>query len=76
MQRNLQTLSGEVMALPPAQRASLAHKIIESLDEGVDENAEAEWFKVIDRRIDEIECGRVKCRPVSDVVKALRRKGR
>jgi len=38
----------------------LAGSLLESLDETVDEGAEAEWQKEIARRIQELDSGRVK----------------
>jgi len=74
MARNLEELAQEAMKLSPPQRASLAHKLIASLDEPVDENAEAEWLAVIDRRLAEIKQGKVKGRPIEDVIRDLRAK--
>jgi putative addiction module component (TIGR02574 family) len=48
------------LVLPPAARAALAGSLLESLDETVDEGAEAEWQKEIARRMQELDSGRVK----------------
>jgi putative addiction module component (TIGR02574 family) len=53
----------EALRLPPEARAALASSLMESLDETVDEDAEAEWAKKIQRRIREIESGQVKTVP-------------
>jgi len=53
----------EALRLPPEARAALASSLMESLDETVDEDAEAEWAKEIQRRIREIESGQVKTVP-------------
>jgi putative addiction module component (TIGR02574 family) len=53
----------EALRLPPEARAALAGSLMESLDETVDEDAEAEWAKEIQRRIREIEAGQVKTVP-------------
>jgi len=50
----------KALALPPSARAALAGSLLESLDETVDEGAEAEWQKEIAHRIQELESGRVK----------------
>ena len=47
-------------ALPPAARAALAGSLFESLDETVDEGAEAEWQKEIALRMQELDAGKVK----------------
>ena len=64
----------EVLALPPADRAFLARELIASLDGTIDEDAEAQWHGVIQRRSREIETGTVQCRPVENVVCELREK--
>ena len=70
----MEKIAVEALSLPAAQRASLAHKLISSLDEDVDENAEAEWLETIERRVREVEKGRVKCQPVAVVIRRLRAK--
>ncbi|GDY20237.1 hypothetical protein LBMAG56_15820 [Verrucomicrobiota bacterium] len=68
--------AAEILALPTETRAYLAHELLSSFDDGADADAdaEAEWMAVIDRRSEEIEAGRVQCRPVADVVRELRAK--
>jgi putative addiction module component (TIGR02574 family) len=55
----------EALRLPPEGRAALAARLLESLDDGVDEDAEAEWGKEIARRIDALDKGSVKTVPWS-----------
>lgn len=62
----------EVLALPEQDRAYLAHRLIASLDDTVDAEAEAEWQEVIDRRSREIEAGKVTCGPVEKAVQDVR----
>ncbi len=64
----------EVLALPEPERAYLARRLIASLDDIVDADAETQWQQVIDRRSREIEKGRVKCRPVEETVRDIRAK--
>ncbi len=64
----------EMLALPQADRAFLAHQLIASLDDTVDPDAEAQWNDVIDRRSREIEEGKVSCRPIEEVVQEIREK--
>ncbi len=64
----------EVLALPEQDRAFLARKLIASLDDTVDNDAEPQWQEVIDRRSREIDEGKVACRPVEQVVQDIRRK--
>jgi len=67
-------IAAEILALPTSMRAFLAHKLLSSLEDDADEGAEAEWMAVIDRRSAEVDSGRVRCRPVADVVRDLRAK--
>jgi putative addiction module component (TIGR02574 family) len=62
----------EVLALPELDRAYLAHRLIVSLDETTDPNAETEWNEVIDQRTRDIDEGKVECLPVEKVVQDIR----
>jgi putative addiction module component (TIGR02574 family) len=64
----------EVLALPQEDRALLARRLIASLDDTVDADAETQWHEVVDRRSREIEEGNVCCRPVEQVVQDIRNK--
>jgi len=50
----------DALKLPPQERAALAGQLIESLDTKIDEDAEAAWSAEIDRRVGELESGKVK----------------
>lgn len=49
----------EALKLPPEGRAALASSLLESLDQEVDAGAEAAWEAEIERRLVEIDSGRV-----------------
>jgi putative addiction module component (TIGR02574 family) len=53
------------LKLPPEARAAIAGSLIESLDEEVDENAEAEWAEEIARRVEDLDSGKAKTIPWS-----------
>ena len=55
MSDNLELVADAALALEREQRASLAHQLIASLDDQVDEDAAAAWLKVIERRVREVE---------------------
>ena len=66
MPTKLDTLSRQVLNLPAAQRAALAHTLMQSLDEDADPDAaavEAAWDEEIARRLADVESGRVTARP-------------
>ena len=58
-----QELLNDAMRLPDEQRAALAAVLIESLDDGVDEDAEAAWSIEIARRLRDVRSGHVKTIP-------------
>jgi putative addiction module component (TIGR02574 family) len=58
-----QELLNDAMRKPDEQRAALAAALIESLDDSVDEDAEAAWSVEIARRLREVESGHVKTIP-------------
>jgi putative addiction module component (TIGR02574 family) len=63
-----------VLALPEKDRAFLVRRLIASLDNTVDADAETEWGDVIELRSREIDEGKAKCRPVKQVVQDIRSK--
>jgi putative addiction module component (TIGR02574 family) len=58
-----QELLENAMRLPDEQRAALAAALIESLDQSVDEDAEAAWAAEIACRLHQVESGDVKTVP-------------
>ncbi len=53
----------EALSMSPAERAMLAHCLITSLDQPKDKNVDAEWIKLAQKRLADLENGSVK--PVS-----------
>jgi putative addiction module component (TIGR02574 family) len=68
----LEKLQADLLALPMNSRASLARALIESLDETVDENAEALWIAEIRRRDENLRGGSASTRPVDEVLQNAR----
>lgn len=64
----------EVLALPKEDRAFLARRLIASLDDTVDADAEEQWVKVIERRSREMDEGKVDRRPLEEAVGEIRKK--
>jgi putative addiction module component (TIGR02574 family) len=60
-------LLNEALSLPAEARAALAGKLIDSLDETLDPDAERLWAEEITRRLREIDEGRVAPIPWSEV---------
>lgn len=72
MAHTIHTLTSDALALDAAQRASLAHALIASLDTEVDADAEAEWLAVIERRVAEMHAGQSRGLPLDALVQELR----
>ncbi len=66
MKQDPTDLLKEALKLPPEARAALAGYLLESLDQEVDEGAEAAWQVEIDRRLRELDSGKVKPIPWSE----------
>jgi putative addiction module component (TIGR02574 family) len=49
----------EALRLPPEARAAIAGRLMESLEEDVDEDAEAAWAREIERRLEDVDSGKV-----------------
>ncbi len=63
----------EALSLPRQSRAEIADRILASLEDKADRNAEKSWKAVIQRRRAEIHSGKAKVRPAEDVMRdALR----
>ncbi len=70
MSTPLDRLEAEVLELPPHQRARLAQRLIESLDEDAAEDpaaVERAWEEEIQRRLEEHRTGTVRTVPAADV---------
>jgi putative addiction module component (TIGR02574 family) len=63
MKPDADSLLKEALKLPPEARAALAGCLLDSLEQGVDEDAEAAWQAEIERRLEELDSGKVK--PIS-----------
>ena len=72
MSTDLEQLKQDLLALPTDSRASLAHALIESLDDEVDLDAEVLWRDEIRRRDAEIRSGRAVLKPAEQVLREAR----
>lgn len=67
MSPEIEELLKKAMALTPKARADLASSLIDSLDQTVDEDVEEAWQQEIARRVEELESGKVKTIPWTEV---------
>ena len=63
---------GHVQVLPARSRARLARRLILSLDETAEPEAEREWILEIERRSAELKSGKVKGIPAGKVIRNAR----
>jgi hypothetical protein len=68
---DLDKLLDQALRLPPTARAALAGRLLESLDEDVDETAEAEWGLTIEARLKELDRREVKAVPWPEARRAI-----
>lgn len=76
MATTLDQITRTALDLPHEQRAKLAHTLIVSIDEAVDDDAPSAWDDEIKRRVDEIRSGQVEGIPATEVFAKLRDKYR
>jgi putative addiction module component (TIGR02574 family) len=62
----------QAKSLPQKERARLALSLIESLDPGLDEDAEALWLEEADKRLKAYDAGETQSRPVNDVIAEIK----
>jgi len=55
-----QSVLREALRLPPRVRADIASTLLHSLDEVEDEGVEEAWAQEVERRLADVESGRVK----------------
>ena len=73
MARPMKEIEQELLNLPQAERARLAHRLIVSLDEDVpaDEGVAAAWLEEIKRRDAEIERGEARLIPADEAMRRV-----
>lgn len=69
---SLDELVAEVKKLSLEDRAALAKRIVESLDDLSDSEIEALWVREAEHRLDELEQGRVTEIPAEEVLRRAR----
>ena len=74
MSETAEKLKGELVHLSARERAELARFLIHSLDETIDDDAEAQWDVELERRAKEIKNGTAIGQPAAQVFAELREK--
>lgn len=66
----------QALKMPARERAEIAQRLLESLDRQIDSDAESAWQSEVERRISELDSGRVACIPWEEVRERLMRNSR
>ena len=69
---NLEQLEAEIRKLSLKERAALAKRIVQSLDELSESEIEALWVEEAERRLDELEQGLATEIPAEEVLRRAR----
>lgn len=67
---SVEQLEAEALQLPASERARLAERLIASLDQEADH--EQVWAAEVQRRLADLQAGRVQTIPAADVISAAR----
>jgi len=70
----LKELTKKVLSLPVQERAELAHNLIQSIDSDVGQDVSSSWDVELEKRVHEINEGKVKGIPAEEVFANLREK--
>jgi putative addiction module component (TIGR02574 family) len=65
-------LEAKALKLPSKERARLAERLISSLDQETDPDAERLWLQEAERRLDELEAGNLSGVPADQVFEKAR----
>lgn len=69
MSAALNELTDKALLLPSDERAILAQRLWESIEDFTDPDIEQAWLRTAEKRWAEIEKGEVKCIPADQVIK-------
>jgi putative addiction module component (TIGR02574 family) len=70
METLLERLEAQALALTPGERATLAQRLLASLDK--DAEIEEAWAEEVERRIAEVESGAVRVIPIAEALASVR----
>jgi putative addiction module component (TIGR02574 family) len=68
----IEQLAQDLMILGQAERAFLAHRLLDSLEDDADETVKLAWQQEISQRRQDLQSGLVNCTPVDEVITQLR----
>ena len=74
MASETQKIEKQAQELSSKDRARLALRLIESLDQGVDEDADELWLDEAERRLADYDAGRTEARPADEILDEIEKK--
>ncbi len=72
MPHTAEDVLADALSLSPGERGKVVASLIQSLDDQVDDDADAAWAVEIQRRLDEIDAGKVKLVPWDEARRTIR----
>lgn len=72
MDSAIENIIAQALQMPPKERATVAERLISSLDTEYDQDVEVAWQKEAQRRVKEIDDNKVACMPWEEVLQRLR----
>jgi putative addiction module component (TIGR02574 family) len=73
MRISVEKLTEQALALPADARAVLADRLVESLDPSLKEEYRSVWAAEANRRLEEIQSGKVKPIPIKQAIAQVRK---
>ncbi len=74
MSEDSRKIEKQAQKLSAKERARLAMALIESLDQGEDENVEELWLDEAERRLEDYRAGRIEAIPANEVFERIEKK--
>ena len=74
MTEDSRKIEKQAQELSPKERARLAMALIESLDQGQDEDVEELWLDEAERRLEDYRAGRIEAIPANEVFERVEKK--
>jgi putative addiction module component (TIGR02574 family) len=71
MQPNLDAIAAAALSLPAPDRAALAERLLDSLDDQEQKEVDAAWAEEAERRLQAYDRGELKAIPEEEVFRAL-----
>lgn len=72
MSSQFEEIQRQIVSLQPNEKAELAHRLIEELDDSTDADAERLWLEEATRRYDAHQRGAIPSRDGDEVMKTVR----